>query len=209
MKSKARQAHRALALFIGLFVIIHFATHGTALLGIDTHDDVLGWARAVYQVPLVEIALVGALFLQIILGITLVRRILRSGRSGVWHWIQVASGSYLAFFMLFHTAAALISRLAVGLDTNFFWAAGSLVIEPLVYIFVPYYVLAVAAIAAHLLAALHFRSPRRWHGPALVSGPLLGLLFVAGYGGVFFAVDLPREYFDYFDIYPGVEAKAG
>lgn len=204
MKIEAKQAHRNLAMFIGLFLLAHFAAHFAALRGIATQDTVLQLSRAVYRVPVVEIALVIALALQIALGIALLRRISRRRRKDFWHRVQFASGCYLAYFVVMHTAAALISRLALGLDTNFYWAAGTLVLDPLRYGFAPYYVLAVTAFAAHGLAALHFRGPRRWHAPALALGPLAGLTIILAYGGAIYSIELPPEHIEYFNLYPGV-----
>ncbi|WP_299193429.1 hypothetical protein [uncultured Erythrobacter sp.] len=200
---QAKRAHRTLALFILVFIAVHFATHFAALGGVAAHTEALGLARLIYQFPLIEIALVFALAAQVVLGVTLLRAIRKRARKGLWHRVQFWSGAYLAFFVVMHTAAAVTTRLVIGLDTNFYWAAGTLVLAPLKYGFTPYYVLAVTAIVSHLLAALHFRRARKWHAPALALGPLVGIAFVLGYGGAFEAVELPQTYRDYFAIVPG------
>jgi hypothetical protein len=205
MQLAAKQAHRRLGLFIGIFLTVHFAAHFSALSGIAAQDAVLRWGRAIYRIPLIETALVAALGTQVVLGVALLRQIARRKRRGLWHWVQFASGCYLAYFIVMHTAAALISRLALGLDTNFYWAAGSLVVDPLRYGFAPYYTLAVTALVGHLLAALHFRSPRRWHAPALIVGPLAGIAIVMAYGGGFYPIELPQAHINYFNLYPGVD----
>ncbi|EAQ30735.1 membrane protein, putative [Erythrobacter sp. NAP1] len=204
MRVEAKQAHRRLALFIGLFLAVHFAAHFSAVGSIAAQDLVLRWGRAVYRVPVIEAALVLALAVQVVLGIGLLRRITKRSRKDFWHWVQFASGCYLVYFIVMHTSAALITRLAFGLDTNFYWAAGTLVLDPLRYGFAPYYVLAVMAITGHLLAALHFRKARRWHKPALALGPLAGVAIVLAYGGAFYAIELPAEHHVYFEYYPGV-----
>lgn len=205
MTIEARQAHRMLAAFIGLFLLVHFAVHFAAAWGIAAQDVVLQFGRAAYRIPVVEVALVLALAAQVMLGIGLLRRISARKRKGMWHRVQFFSGCYLAYFITMHTSAALISRFGFDLDTNFYWAAGSLTVDPLRYGFAPYYVLAVTAVGGHLLAALHFRGPRRWHGPALAIGPVAGILFALSYGGAFYEIDLPDEYMDYFGAFPGVE----
>jgi len=204
MKQTAKQAHRRLAVFLGLFLVVHFSTHLSAIGGIAMQDTILQWGRSAYRIPIVEIALVLALMAQVAIGIGLLRRIAKRTRKGFWHWVQFISACYLAYFVTMHTSAALISRLALGLDTNFYWAAGTLVLEPLKYGFAPYYFFAVSALVGHLLAALHFNSPARWHAPALMLGPIAGLAIVLAYGGAFFAVELPQEHLDYFNLYPGV-----
>ena len=123
----------------------------------------------------------------------------------MWHWVQFTSACYLAYFIVQHTAAALLTRLAVGLDTNFYWAAGTLELAPIKYYFAPYYTLAVTALVSHILAALHFRGPRNWHKPALLLGPIMGVCFVLGFGGAFTSFDIPREYLDFYAEYLGVE----
>ena len=212
MKLKARQAreaHRTVALFLLIFIGVHFATHFVSLVGVERHTQALGWARLIYQFPLIEIALVVALAVQVVLGIKLLGIVRKRSRKHAWHWVQFISACYLAYFIVQHTAAALITRLGVGLDTNFYWAAGTLALEPIKYAFAPYYVLAVSAIAAHLIAALHFRSSRRWHAPALLLGPIVGSAFVMGYGGAFESLEIPQEYLDYYGAFPGVEAGGG
>ncbi len=205
LKAKqAKQAHRRVALFLGLFLTVHFATHAAALGGIAMQDAFLQAGRSVYRIPLVEIALVLALAAQVYLGIDLLRRISARKTKDAWHWVQFASGCYLAYFIVQHTIAALITRLGVGLDTNFYWAAGTLTLAPLKLFFAPYYTLVVVALTAHLIAALHFRRPQRWHAPALAVGPIAGVAITLAYGGALYPVTLPKDYLEYFAAFPGV-----
>ena len=203
---QAKQAHGRVALLLLIFIVVHFATHFSSLGGAKVHAQTLGWARPVYQFPLIEIGLVGAFAAQVILGLKLLGAIRKRKCKDRWHWVQFISGCYLAYFIIQHTAAALITRLYAGLDTNFYWAAGTLVIDPIKFYFAPYYALAVIAVVCHLVAALHFRGPRRWHTPALTLGPVAGLAFVLGYGGAFHDFEVPQEYRDYYTFLPGVEA---
>ncbi|NQX96158.1 MAG: hypothetical protein HRT64_14800, partial [Erythrobacter sp.] len=64
---QAKQAHRRVAIFLGLFLAVHFATHFSALAGIEAQDFVMQIGRAVYRIPVVEIALVAALAVQVTL----------------------------------------------------------------------------------------------------------------------------------------------
>lgn len=208
MGLKARQAklaHQRVAIFLGLFIAVHFATHFSALGGVAAQDFALQLGRSVYRVPVIEVALVLALAAQVALGTDLLRRISKRKRKDAWHWAQFASGCYLAYFIVQHTAAALVTRLGFGLDTNFFWAAGTLTLDPIRYGFAPYYTLAVTALGAHLIAALHFRKARAWHAPTLMVGPLAGIAIAMAYGGAFFEVDLPSQYKDFYSAFPGVE----
>lgn len=201
MRLTARQAHQRVALFLGLFLGLHFATHFAALGGLERHASMLDIGRAVYRIPLVEALLVAALALQVALGVTLVRRMARWPQQGGWRKAQKWSGIVLAVFIVLHTSAALGSRWLFGLDTNFYWAAGTLTIAPLKYGFAPYYSAAVISLVTHVLAALHVRRPARWHGPALVLGPLIALAILLAYGGALFAVDLPAAHRAYFQMY--------
>ena len=126
MRLTARQAHLRVALFLGLFLGLHFATHFAALGGVDRHGAMLEAGRAVYRVPLVEGLLVAALALQVVLGVTLVCSMARWPQQGGWRKAQKWSGIVLAVFIVLHTSAALGSRWLLGLDTNFYWAAGTL-----------------------------------------------------------------------------------
>ncbi len=143
--------------------------------------------------------------MQILLGFKLLGAIRKRKTKDRWHWLQFLSACYLAYFIILHTAAALITRLYAGLDTNFYWAAGTLVLGPIKYVFAPYYTLAVIAIVSHVLAALHFNGPRSWDAPMLAIGPIVGIAFVLGFGGAFGAIDLPQDYQDYYAFFPGAE----
>lgn len=202
--AQAKQAHRNLAWFLLVFLVIHFATHLTTLGGIDVHTKALTTARILYQFPVFEIALVLGLAVQVVLGIKLLRIVAKRPHKDFWHWVQFLSACYLAFFIVLHTTAATFTRLIMGLDTNFYWASATLVIDPLRYGFTPYYILAVTALFSHIIAALHFRCSRKWQMPALLIGPLVGIAIILGFGGHLFSVELPQEYLDYYAMFPGV-----
>lgn len=201
MRLTARQAHLRVALFLGLFLGLHFAAHFAALDGLDSHAAMLAAGRAVYRVPVIEGLLVLALAAQVVLGVTLVRRMARWPQQGGWRKAQKWSGIVLAVFIVLHTSAALGSRWLFGFDTNFYWAAGTLTLAPLKYGFAPYYSAAVIALVTHVLAALHVRRPARWHAPALLLGPAIALPILLVYGGALFPVDLPEAHRAYFQAY--------
>lgn len=201
MQMTVRQAHLRLALFLGLFLVVHFATHFAALGGRESHGAMLATGRALYRQPMVEGLLLVALAAQVMLGMTMVRRMARWPNGGAWRTAQKWSGIVLAVFIVLHTGAALLARWSFGLDTNFYWAAGTLMIAPLKYWFVPYYSAAIIALVTHFLAALHFRRPARWHAPALVLGPLTALPILLAYGGALFPVVLPEAHRSYFEYY--------
>ncbi len=45
---QARQAHGRVAVFLLIFIAVHFVTHFSSLAGVETHTNALGWARALY-----------------------------------------------------------------------------------------------------------------------------------------------------------------
>ncbi len=208
MSLAAKQAHRRLGILIGLFLAMHFAAHFAAAGGIEAHNQVLQWGRAVYRIPVIEISLIAALAVQIGVGFKLLSQIKRRKRKDFWHRAQFLSACYLACFIIIHTIAALTARAGIAsetkLDTNFYWAAGTLILDPLRYGFAPYYMLAVIALVTHLIAALHFRAKRRWHSFALATGPIAGALIIAAYGGAFYEIELPDAHQEYFALFPGV-----
>lgn len=195
---RARRAHRRLAAFLGLFLLLHFAAHFAALESRQLQELVLHAGRSIYRIPVVEAALVASFAAQIALGIGLLRGIAGRKRKDRWHHAQFLSGCYLAAFIVMHTGAALLTRWLAGLDTNFYWPAGTLILAPLKYGFAPYYALAVTALVTHLVAALHFRHPRRWHLPALAVGPAAALAILLAYSGSLYPVKLPGDYLAYF-----------
>ena len=200
-QARAKIAHRRLAAFLGIFIVVHFAAHFAAIGGIASQQRVLEAGRTIYRMPPVEAALVAAFAAQLLLGIQLLRSIARRKRKDGWHYAQVFSGAYLALFIVMHTGAALLSREIAGLDTNFHWAAGTLILSPIKYGFAPYYALAIFALVTHLVAALHYRQPHRWHAVLLLLGPAAAIPILLAYSGAFYPVALPEAHLAYFRTY--------
>lgn len=203
MSIRAKTAHRRIAVVLLIFIAVHFATHFGALGGIEAHTAALAAGRTIYQFQPVETLLIAALAIQIMLGVVLLRQIRKRPRKSAWHYAQILSGSYLVLFITMHTSAAILTRGIAGLDTNFYWAAGTLIIEPLRYGFVPYYFLAVISLTTHLASALHFHGRRISARLALSAGPIIAVPILLAYGGAFYSVDLPQDYLDYFAVYTG------
>jgi len=194
----AKQVHARLAGFLGLFLVIHFAAHFSALGGINAHSLVLTKGRMLYYQPFIEALLITAFAAQIVLGLVLLKQITRRPRKDIWHALQQISGVYLAIFIAAHSGSALIARSIFELDTNFYWAAGTLVVDPLMWGFLPYYTAAVMALMTHLVCAMHFRRARKWHWPALMLSPFIAGAAIAGDSGALFPVTLPAEHEAYF-----------
>lgn len=174
------RTHRLTALLLGLFLTLHLGNHLALLAGIEAHRAVQALLRPLYRPAPVEAALLALFALQIGLGLALARR---RGLGRGWALAQVASGLYLAVFLVQHVPAILAARMATPpVDTDAHFAAAVLQGWPALY-FSPYYTLAVTALATHLAAALHFRGlTLRWLPWA---GLGLGLTIPVGLTGGF------------------------
>ena len=200
------KAHRCLAIGLGLFIVTHLAVHLTALGGPETHIAALSTIQPIYRNWIIEPILVLAILAQVIIGGKLVWRRWKSPQKGFWGWTQILSGGYLAFFLLMHSSAALITRYIVGLETNFYWAAATLNIPPLQLFFAPYYTLGIISIFAHLAAAIYFGRGQKTTLPSwgiIGAGSAIALVIVAAFAGVFYDIKIPPEYAEYFEAYIG------
>lgn len=196
--------HRFLAIILGLFLSAHFLVHMSAIWGIEIYFKFFTPVQMVYRNKFIEPLLVIAFLSQVYVGIQLLKRCWKNPRKRFWHWMQLLSGIYLAGFVLLHIAAALATRLVFGLETNFYWAAGTVNLAPIKYLFVPYYFLGLLSVFAHLSAAVHLRW--RSHGKTiapiiLAGGTIVAGLIVTTYAGLFYEIDIPREYLEYYRSY--------
>jgi succinate dehydrogenase/fumarate reductase cytochrome b subunit len=193
--------HRLSASIIGLYALIHILNHLVALRGVDSHIAFMQGVRAVLRIPLVEALLLACVVVQIGSGLYFVAR--RWGeREGLFDRLQALSGAYLAFFLLIHVSSVLAGRFALGLDTNFYFAAAGLHIAPYPLFFIPYYGLAVMALVVHVTCAFHYLGSARFaqnvrdrFGYLGVAGAVaLAVLIVATFSGAFYSIDIPPEY---------------
>lgn len=201
------KAHQFLAAILALFIFTHLAVHLTALGGAEQHISALSKVQKLYRHPLIEPVFILALLSQIFIGARLAAKRWHQTHKGFWGWTQILSGLYLAVFILAHTGAALFARHGFGLDTNFYWAAGTLNVGWLPYFFAPYYLLGITSVFAHLAAALYFgRKTQHIAFPTaiLLLGFGIALLIVTTFGGVFYEIHLPEDYLTYFGKYPGL-----
>lgn len=197
------KAHRLLAIGLGLFILSHLAIHLTAIAGPNTHIAVLSKFQDVYRNGLIEPLLFLAIIVQVFIGGKLVWRRYKAPEKGFWSWAQILSGLYLAMFMIVHGSAALVTRYLVGLETNFYWAAGTLNIFPLPYLFAPYYWLGIMSVFVHLGAAIHFGWPKAGKLPLALAvlGAVISSLIVVTFAGGFYEITLPQEVIDSFNKY--------
>jgi succinate dehydrogenase/fumarate reductase cytochrome b subunit len=196
-----RRLHRAAAIVVGSYVLVHLANHLAALRGIEAHIAFMRAVRQFTRVPAVEALLLACVALQAGSGLRLILR--RHGQRRLpFDRLQAWSGAYLAFFLLVHVVSVLAGRAVLGLDTNFYYAAAGLQVRPYPLFFAPYYGLAVAALFVHLCCVLRRRLPAAyplalrerlaWSG--IAAGTLLAVLIVAAFSGIFYAIEPPPAY---------------
>jgi len=197
--SGLRQLHRAMALFLAVFIFAHFANHLTLLVGVDAHlvtQDVL---RIVYRQGVVEFVLLTALMVQLVIGLRLAWR--RGWPKLRWQKAQTVSGVVLALFLVQHVGAVFVTRFFFpAVDTNLYWAA-AVVSRPLTAIyFVPYYLVGVTALFVHVgaIVALGRRDVRAsWLIVGI--GLAIALIIVSGLVGLLHPIELPPTYEAYLD----------
>ena len=195
-----RSLHRASALVLASYALLHIANHLASLHSIALHLEVMDALRKVYRQPVVEALILACASFQVVSGLLLVVRGWRR-RSGAVAWLQAASGMYIAFFLLVHVAAVLLGRSVLHLDTNFFYAAAGLHVQPYQWFFAPYYLLAVAALFAHLGCSAYWKffesMPRHATvilAAALGVGMLSSTFITLSLAGVFESFTVPAEY---------------
>lgn len=143
-------AHALSGAAVALFASAHLANHLAGLFGGDAHAAVMRVLRTAYRNPLVEPVLLVAVGFQVASGAWLLGRRLRRlpDRVGT---LQTATAAYLIIFFASHVSAVLRARLLRHTDTNWIWlAGGELLTDPWSARLVPYYFLAVVAVAVHL-----------------------------------------------------------
>jgi hypothetical protein len=196
-----RTLHYASGIVLSLFIGMHLCNHAWAILGIEQHISLMENLRLVYRNIFVEVVLLAAVVLQVVSGITLVRKRKGTPKLGWDRW-HIGSGLYLAFFMLFHTSAVVIGRWVLHLDTNFYFGAAGINAFPTCLFFVPYYILAIMAFFTHF-AAIHRKKMERTILGISPSGQSMGILILGGivtflvFWGMtqwFQGVDVPAAY---------------
>lgn len=195
-----RHLHRLSAILLGCYLILHLANHIFGLAGQDQHIRFMAAIRPLYRNAIVQPLLLALLLFQISSGATMVVRGWRARRGRV-AWTQAISGLYLAAFILNHVLSVLAGRWALGLDTDFRFAAAGMHVLPLQWIFVPYYWLGVVALFTHVGCAIYWslieRDPRTARlalGGLAFTGMLLGGAIVAALAGALFPVTIPAKY---------------
>jgi len=121
-----RVAHGISALaIVGIFLALHIANHLTGLVGPSTYDAVMKIFRHVYRTEVLQPLLVTLFLFQIGTGLYLVWRH-TAAPSDRFRTFQIASGVYLAFYVLGHMDSVFIfARTYLGIDTGWDFATGA------------------------------------------------------------------------------------
>jgi succinate dehydrogenase/fumarate reductase cytochrome b subunit len=148
--------HRLSGIVVASFLLLHITNHLFALGGPEWHIAVTNLFRHVYRFLLVEVVLLMCVIFQILSGIVLV---FKKGflRQPFYVLIQIISGLYLSFFMIYHVQAVMLGRYAWNVNTDFYFAAGVANRYPEKLFFIPYYALSLVCVFAHIACAHYIR----------------------------------------------------
>ena len=179
-----RVAHGISALvIIGIFLALHITNHLTALVGPSTYDAVMKIFRHVYRTEVLQPLLVTLFLFQIGTGLYLVWRH-TAAPSDRFRTFQIASGVYLAFYVLGHMNSVFVfARTYLGIDTGWNFATGAptgLVKDPWNIRLVPHYWLGVFFVLSHI--AVGTRAVMMAHGAskAFADRFMIGGAVIAG-----------------------------
>lgn len=191
-----RLAHGISAGILCLYVFFHLANHLLGLLGPEMHGAMMDIGRSVYRAAPIEPVLVSLLLFQAASGLHL-----------AWRWsasvqdfhrsFQIASGVYLAVFMLGHmNSVFLYARTYLGIPTDWNFATGAptgLIHDPWNIRLLPHYALGVFLILSHLVSGLRvvllahgagLRPMNRLWLAGVGASAMIATLIIAGMCGV-------------------------
>jgi hypothetical protein len=149
---RLKKIHRYSGIVLATFFLFHIANHLFAWGGADMHIRVMNVFRQVYRFPPVEVILLLSVLIQVVAGLILVWQ--KGFRKDIYDLLQVISGLYLSFFLLFHVRAVLLGRYSWNVETDFHFAAWGVKNHPADLFFIPYYSLSVLCVFIHL-ACVH------------------------------------------------------
>jgi len=151
-----RVAHGVAALaLVVIFLALHIANHLMFPAGSETYDAVMKTFRHIYRTEILQPLVVALFLFQIGTGLFFVWR-RTAAPSDRFRTFQIASGLYLAFYVLGHMDSVFIfARTYLGIDTGWGFATGAptgLIKDPWNIRLVPHYWLGVFFVLAHLAA---------------------------------------------------------
>jgi len=195
------RVHFYSGLTLTLFIGIHLFNHFMSIYGEEIHIELMNTFRIVYRNPIMEILLMTAVVIQIVTGVKLYFYAKRQTK-GFFKKLQIWTGLYLAFFLLFHVGAVMTGRFLLQMDTNIYFGAAGLNTFPFCLFFIPYYGLAIISFFGHI-AAIHFQkmkknilglSVKQQSTLILILGMLLTVTIFYGLTNGFTGMQIPADY---------------
>jgi hypothetical protein len=179
-----RVAHGVSALaLVMIFLALHIANHLMFPAGQGTYDAVMKVFRHVYRTEILQPLVVALFLFQIGTGLFFACR-LTAAPTDRFRTFQIASGVYLAFYVLGHMNSVFIfARTYLGIDTGWGFATGApagLVEDPWNIRLVPHYWLGVFFVLAHLAAGARAVIMAHGIGKAFADRFMVGGAIVAG-----------------------------
>lgn len=179
-----RVAHGVSALaIIAMFLALHIANHLTFLAGPVTYDAVMRMFRHVYRNEVTQPILVALLFFQIATGLYLTWGY-TAAPSDRFRTFQIASGVYLAFYILGHMNSVFIfARTYLGIDTDWKFATGApigLIKDAWNIRLVPHYAFGIFFVLSHIAAGTRVVMLKNGVHRKLADGLMIAGTSVAG-----------------------------
>jgi len=179
-----RVAHGVSALaIVMIFLTLHIANHLMFPAGEGMYDAVMKVFRHVYRNDILQPLVVALFLFQVGTGLFFVWR-LTAAPSDRFRTFQIASGVYLAFYLLDHMDSVFIfARTYLGIDTDWDWATGAptgLVKDRWNIRLVPHYWLGAFFVLAHLAAGARDVMMAHGVGKAFADRFMVGGAVVAG-----------------------------
>ena len=180
----ARVAHGVSALaLVMIFLALHIANHLMFPAGAETYDAVMKVFRHVYRTDILQPLVVALFLFQIGTGLFFAWR-LTAAPTDRFRTFQIASGVYLAFYVLGHMDSVFIfARTYLGIDTGWSFATGAptgLVKDPWNIRLVPHYWLGVFFVLTHLAAGTRVVIMAHGVSKAFADQFMVGSAVVAG-----------------------------
>ena len=177
-------AHGVSALaIVMIFLTLHIANHLMFPAGEGMYEAVMKVFRHVYRNDILQPLVVALFLFQVGTGLFFVWR-LTAAPSDRFRTFQIASGVYLAFYLLDHMDSVFIfARTYLGIDTDWDWATGAptgLVKDRWNIRLVPHYWLGVFFVLAHLAAGARDVMMAHGVGKAFADRFMVGGAVVAG-----------------------------
>jgi succinate dehydrogenase/fumarate reductase cytochrome b subunit len=149
-----RVAHGVSALaLVSIFLTLHITNHLFFPAGKETFEAVMKVFRHIYRTDILQPLVVALFLFQVVTGVFFVWR-LTAAPSDRFRTFQIASGVYLAFYVLGHMNSVFVfARTYLGVDTGWGFATGApagIIKDPWNIRLVPHYWLGAFFVLAHL-----------------------------------------------------------